>query len=98
MIYPIDYRTRPNLGVVNPDKDLIVAFMHSVSEPSGICEGYVRDLADGSSVRVVDCEFKAFDLAWYEEDTYNFEHNDMELNPEFCERVLEIVRSGKTQP
>lgn len=78
-------------GVANPDKDAILAFMKSVV-PSGIAEGYVRDFKKGTSVpHLVDAGYDYGELFWREEDIYNFEHNDIELNPEFCERVLELV-------
>ena len=75
---------------MNPDKERLLAFMRS-GEECGICEGYVEDYETGEDVKtIVDCDYERDGLLWSATDLYNFEHYDLELNPEFCAAALEI--------
>lgn len=78
---------------MNTKKSAILDFMRSY-EPYGVCEGYVHDHMTGKDVSgLVDYSCEAGDLIWFNSDIYNFERYDMELNPEFCARVLELVEA-----
>lgn len=91
MIVARDYRAEPTIGVLNPNKTAILNFMRDGDE-DGLGEGYVRNFATGEyDKRYTDDAYTTQDLFWRTEDIYNFEFNDMELSPEFCARVLELI-------
>lgn len=91
MIYPRSYKVAPTFGSPVERKSDILAFMKAF-DPVAIAEGYVRDLKTGKvDKRIVDAEYEVNGLGWYDEDTYNFEHNNLELSPEFRARVLELI-------
>ena len=86
-----DYFAKPKLGVPNPDKGVILQFMKSF-EKNDISEGYVENMKTGEvDRRFIDGAYRVDDLFWRVGDTYNLEHNDLELSPEFCARVLELI-------
>lgn len=92
MVFATDRKSpRRTLGVINPRKGDILTFMRGV-EPYACAEGYVTDYATGNSVRPLpDDDYVIGDLCWSASDRWNFEHNDLELDREFCRQVLELV-------
>ena len=94
MITARDYESTPVLDSPNPSKPQILKVMKSGTE-DGLGAGYVRNFKTGSvDKRFFDDAFVSDCLFWRTEDTYNFEFNDMELSPEFCARVMELIRQG----
>ena len=91
MIKPRDRKTMPRLGVRNPRKTDILRFMKSF-EPYALAESYVIDYRTGKVNKSQNPDaYKVSNLIWNGEDVFNFEYNDMELSPEFCARVLELM-------
>ena len=91
MILARNYQVEPVIGVPNPNKAAILALMKEGVE-DGLGEGYVRNFATGRvDKRYTDDAYVNHDLFWRTEDIYNFELNDMELSPEFCARVMELI-------
>ena len=82
-------RGEARLGVNNPDKKAILAFMSSF-EPTGYAEGFVVDLGTGEPVKsLLDNGYEVDGLYWSAGDMYNFEKNDIALTDEFCRSVCE---------
>lgn len=81
----------PRLGVPRRGKEALLRAMTS-EEPIAIAAGYLVDYSTGKPTDIVDMLYEKGDVRWSREETWNLEHNDMEVSDEFVDALLERSR------
>ena len=87
-------KEKKKYGERHPRKDEILKFMTS-HEAIGMTTEPVYDDITGEKKAFKDNGYKVGNLYYSNSDIYHFSRYNMQLNPEFCEKVLEEIEKRK---